>query len=89
MDFLAASRWKTRRRLFAPWFGKVTTLKNFVKTFDDQSKILVDNLEKHLKGSNHIDILPMTKEFALDVVCGKIEMYQLILKLTTSLMDSS
>lgn len=85
MDFFVASRWKTRRRLFAPWFGKVTTLKNFVKTFEDQSNILVDNLEKHSKGSNHVDILLFLKEFAMDVVCGKFKLFRLLLMLSTSL----
>lgn len=77
--YLVGSRWKTRRRLLAPWFGKVTTLKSFVKIFEEQSNVFIDNLEKHLKGSSHIDVLPLSKEFALDVVCGKINKFRLIL----------
>uniref|UniRef100_A0A0K0EVM0 Cytochrome P450 4V2 (inferred by orthology to a human protein) n=1 Tax=Strongyloides venezuelensis TaxID=75913 RepID=A0A0K0EVM0_STRVS len=61
-------KWKSRRRLLTPTFH-FNILKEFMKIFNDESKILIQELGKNYKEDVEFDIFPYMKRCALDVIC--------------------
>lgn len=61
------SKWKTRRRLITPTFH-FSILNTFLQVFEEQSKILVSNLEKKIK-TGTFNIMPYITLCALDIIC--------------------
>lgn len=61
------SKWKTRRRLITPTFH-FSILNTFLQVFEEQSKILVSNLEKKVK-TGTFNIMPYITLCALDIIC--------------------
>ncbi|RMX53151.1 hypothetical protein pdam_00021918, partial [Pocillopora damicornis] len=60
-------KWKTRRRLITPTFH-FSILNTFLQVFEEQSKILVSNLEKKVK-TGTFNIMPYITRCTLDIIC--------------------
>ncbi|XP_022784583.1 cytochrome P450 4V2-like [Stylophora pistillata] len=60
-------KWKTRRRLITPTFH-FSILNTFLQVFEEQSKILVSNLEKKVK-TGTFNIMPHITLCALNIMC--------------------
>jgi cytochrome P450 family 4 len=67
----SGKKWQSRRKILTPGFH-FGILEEFVKVFDQNSKILVDKL----KNQNSIDFYPLALLFALDNICGEIRLNQ-------------
>ena len=70
-------KWFSRRKIITPTFH-FKILEQFTEVFDKHSKIFVRNLEK-TKGQS-VDVFPLITLCALDVICGKFDKFNLILK---------
>ena len=68
---IAGSEWKSRRHLLTPAFH-FQILSNFFGTFNEQSRVLVDDLKNVMREelSKEIDLVPYITETALDIICG-------------------
>ncbi|XP_077298759.1 cytochrome P450 4C1-like [Arctopsyche grandis] len=62
-------KWHSRRKILTPAFH-FNILKQFTRTFVEQSDQLVEKLKK--TESQGVDILPYITDFALHSICGKI-----------------
>ncbi|TMS35142.1 hypothetical protein L596_002602 [Steinernema carpocapsae] len=62
------SKWHSRRKLLTPAFH-FSILNSFLKVHDDESRILVNQLEKHAESGEEFDIFPYIKRCALDIIC--------------------
>lgn len=68
-DSLLTSRgdkWRTRRKALTPSFH-FQILEDFMDVFNEQSRILINKLNKH--GCNPINIEPEMSKFTIDVLC--------------------
>uniref|UniRef100_A0A0K0DZI4 Cytochrome P450 n=1 Tax=Strongyloides stercoralis TaxID=6248 RepID=A0A0K0DZI4_STRER len=61
-------KWKSRRRLLTPTFH-FHILKEFMKVFNKESKILIEELSKSDEKNVEIDVFPYMKRCALDIIC--------------------
>uniref|UniRef100_A0A0N4ZXQ8 Cytochrome P450 4V2 n=1 Tax=Parastrongyloides trichosuri TaxID=131310 RepID=A0A0N4ZXQ8_PARTI len=62
------NKWKSRRRLLTPTFH-FNILKEFMKVFNNESKILVGELSKNTNIEGDFDVFPYMKRCALDIIC--------------------
>lgn len=69
MNFTVGSTWQRHRKIIVPAFH-VKILDKFVQTFNANSKILLERLEKHV-GSPGFDIYPYMNLLTLDIICGE------------------
>lgn len=69
------SKWRTRRKLLTPAFH-FRILEDFLPVFNEQSKIFVDKLRNHGKGSSY-NIVPPVTLCTLDIICETIMGYVL------------
>jgi len=70
MFLTTGSEWKSRRHLLTPAFH-FQILSNFFGTFNEQSRVLVDDLKNVMREelSKEIDLVPYITETALDIIC--------------------
>ena len=65
------TEWKSRRRLLTPAFH-FQILSSFLGTFNEQSRILVNDFKRAIDKSHEIDVSPFVVQTALDIICGNI-----------------
>lgn len=71
VHYVQGDDWKARRRLLTPAFH-LKILSSFFGTFNEQSRILVSDLQRAVNKSQEIDIFPFIVQTALDIICGSI-----------------
>ena len=62
-------KWFTRRKMLTPTFH-FKILEDFVQVFNEQSQILIQQLQEALKEKNELDIYPFIARCTLDIICG-------------------
>ncbi|KAK0395424.1 hypothetical protein QR680_001275 [Steinernema hermaphroditum] len=62
------AKWHSRRKLLTPAFH-FAILNSFLKVHDRESKIMIEQLEKHAESGEQFDIFPYIKRCALDIIC--------------------
>lgn len=66
----AGSVWRRHRKIIVPAFH-IKILDKFVNTFNANSKILLERLERYAGGPG-FDIYPYMNFITLDIICGKL-----------------
>ena len=79
MFLTTGSRWKARRRLLTPAFH-FQILNSFVDVFNEQSLVCAKELESTIEETTKekeqpIDIFTHMTRLALDIICGKISIF--------------
>jgi cytochrome P450 len=69
VNLAAGSTWHRHRKIIVSGFH-VKILCKFVQTFNANSKILLERLDRHV-GSPGFDIYPYMNLLSLDVICGE------------------
>jgi cytochrome P450 len=64
------STWRRHRKIIVPAFH-VKILDKFVHTFNANSKILLERMERYAGGTG-FDIYPYMNFITLDIICGKL-----------------
>ncbi|XP_065365615.1 probable cytochrome P450 4d14 [Calliphora vicina] len=61
------TKWQKRRKIFIPTFN-IKILEQFVKIFDQQSQVMVDNLRDRANGETTIDIVNVACSTSLNIL---------------------
>lgn len=61
-------KWRSRRKMLTPSFH-FNILNGFISTFDTESKVFIEILDKFADINKEIDIFPYVKRCALDIIC--------------------
>lgn len=67
--FFLVSKWRKHRKIISPTFNQ-RILDTFVPVFDQQSKILVEQLSGQI-GAGQFEIAKYVSQCSLDMVCGE------------------
>uniref|UniRef100_A0A914EBD2 Cytochrome P450 n=1 Tax=Acrobeloides nanus TaxID=290746 RepID=A0A914EBD2_9BILA len=62
-------KWRIRRKLLTPSFH-FNMLDGFFEVFNREDRIFVENLDKYADGVQTVDLYPLIKHMALDIICG-------------------
>jgi cytochrome P450 family 4 len=68
--FLPGQHWFNHRRLITPTFH-FNVLESFCDVFSENSKILVEELERASADGITVNIYPLITKAALDIICGE------------------
>lgn len=64
-------KWKERRKLITPTFH-FNMLKTYLNIFNNESKIMVKNIENFASNKEEVDVINYSKKLTLDIICGKV-----------------
>ncbi|CAO4380531.1 unnamed protein product [Caenorhabditis nigoni] len=62
-------KWKNHRKMLTPAFH-FAKLEGYLDVFNQESKILIDCIEKAMETQETIDLFPFFKRCTLDIICG-------------------
>ncbi|PIC19975.1 hypothetical protein B9Z55_025324 [Caenorhabditis nigoni] len=62
-------RWRTHRKLLTPTFH-FAKLEGYLEVFNEESKIMIECLDKYAESGKTVDMFEYIKRCALDVICG-------------------
>ncbi|CEF69902.1 Cytochrome P450 4V2 [Strongyloides ratti] len=61
-------KWKERRKLITPTFH-FNMLKTYLNIFNNESKIMVKNIENFASNKEEVDVINYSKKLTLDIIC--------------------
>lgn len=70
--FGSGKLWQTHRRIMSPFFG-VNSVKNLIPMFDENAKVLVENVEK-MKNRGEFDVFNFMAALTLETVLNAMEL---------------
>lgn len=70
--FGSGQLWQTHRKIMSPFFG-INTVKNLIPMFEENTNILLDNLEK-LRGLGEFDVFNFMAALTLETVLRAMEL---------------
>ena len=73
-------KWHSRRKIITPTFH-FKILEQFVEIFDQQSAVMVKKLYAKADGKTPINIFPIVCLCALDIIAGKRQLLNFIIKI--------